>query len=262
MKMNDFYRQQYSSPGYPGAECGVPPYSSYDSYHLGSDHHIDSRSSQPFQTNAVATLQSKIAQMEVDMAQRGRDIAEAQTIIQYLLKLNASSHQLSMGYCQSDSLTQNKSAESFMGGEIKDLLGKIIDILHSKLNTIGINNDHSSSSNNCASVSCGDLLDISDKAVSPDAVRLESTIPFKPLDSIPTEASHNLQSKQPTIGSVAEEGLGQSLAACQEIQGRASDDFPSQPYVNRFSHAGNQIASCKRAESAVSHLFELHVAGD
>ncbi len=260
--MNDFYRQHYSSPGYPGAESGVPPYTSYESYHLGSGHRIDNRSSQPFQTIAVTTLQSKIAEMEVEMAQRGRDIAEAQTIIQYLLKLNASSHQASMGCCRSNSQTEKKSAESFMGGEIKDLLAKIIDILHSKLSTIGINNGHTSSSNNCASVSCGDLLDISDKAVSPDAVHRESTVPLNPLKSSSTEASHTLQSKQSTLNFAAEEGLGQSLAACQQIQARASDDFPSQPYVNRFTHAGNQIASCKRAESAVSHLFELYEPAD
>ncbi|KAL8896045.1 MAG: hypothetical protein Q9207_007900 [Kuettlingeria erythrocarpa] len=186
--------------------------------------------------------------MEVEMAQRDRDIAEAQTIIQYLLKLNASSHQASMACCRSDSQIQNKSAASSMGVEIKDLLGNIINILHSKLSTIKINHGHFSSSNKGASVSCEDLLDISDKAVSPDTVHPEGTIPLEPLKSKITEASHNLQSKQSTLDSAADDGLGHSFTACQEIHAQASDDFPSQPYVNRFTPAGYQNASCKRAE--------------
>ncbi|KAL8746374.1 MAG: hypothetical protein Q9184_007754, partial [Pyrenodesmia sp. 2 TL-2023] len=203
---------------------------------------------------AVTSLQSKMATMEAEMAQRSKDIAEAQTIIQYLLKLNASASSPRGPVCcccRSKSVAPTEDAAFLVDPEIKDLLSKIIDILHANLSITGINNGHPSSFSNCTQVCGGDLLDMSDKPLSFEPLAIKTANPLEPLKSFVEDPRHDLQSKLSTLNSAAE-GPGQSLAASQGMQATGSDDFPSQPYVNRFTHAWNQesqVASSKRAES-------------
>ncbi|KAL8928244.1 MAG: hypothetical protein Q9208_001954 [Pyrenodesmia sp. 3 TL-2023] len=254
--MGDFYHQYYPSTGYQGPEGRAPPYTSYDSYHLGSGHHIDQSSVPTFQKMELTSLQSKMAKMEAEMAQRSKDIAEAQAVIQYLLKLNASasSSQEPIGCCRTKCLAPSENAASLVDREIKDLLSRIVDILHTNLSTVGINKGYSSSFNNCAQVCDGDLLDISDEPLSFETLAVKTTNPLEPLKSLLEEPLHDLQLKPSTLDSAAGSPR-QSLAASQGTQTTGPDDFPSQPYVNRFTHAGSQkprVADCKRAESAGS----------
>lgn len=257
--MDEFYNQCCLSTAYQGDASGAPPYTSYESYHLGSSHHAYNQSAQTYQTMVVTTLQSKIAKMEVDLAQRAKDIAEAQVIIQYLLKLNASassSHE-PIGCCISDGLAANKNAASIITGEIKDLLSNIIDILHSKLSTFGINNGRLSSDSTGTQVCGGDLLDMSDKPLSFKTLPIKATNSLESLESLVEDPLHDLEPMVSTLDSAAP-GPAQYLAAFQGTQATGPDDFPSQPYVNRFTHAGNQkpqVATCKRTGSVVSCLF-------
>ncbi|KAL8825985.1 MAG: hypothetical protein Q9170_007581 [Blastenia crenularia] len=247
-QQRDYYTHQREDPRWHGTVRHNQCHVHHDTYHSGWDRYANASSGPGVDPPEIVDLKVKNSTLEFNLAERKKELAHAQSVVSYLLQLNAgvSGQNGSCGTC--------KVLKETHDGSTTRVVAEIVKTISSAF--VAVSSRHATSElekplvlHQRATPACGDLLSFGDtcpqldtlisekKGSSSDKVH-ETGTETQPLDILPEHG--NDAQKQNLL--CQEGGLSQDTF-----------DFPGIPYVTRFTHNQNGNATCPAICSNLVH---------
>lgn len=249
--MGSFHAQLGSYPADRVAGAHTQSYSTHAGYHSNNQPRYYLSGAQGLGSVEFSSLESQLAALQSQLAERDKDAAEARTVIGYLLKLNAhSATERTTLFPHKPGQKEPDPPSVILAGEVKESLAIIIDLLRNKLNKT-INDKEDPGAYRSSEGACGDLLDFSDDCLTlqPPAIEKKSlTLKRPPIHSAA------LPESRPGICEV-QDAIENTDPLSGQVPNLDSDTFPLPPCVTRFDRPriqGSCTTDLEHADHAVS----------
>lgn len=258
--MGDFYPQRSPGPTCHSAASHAPQYANYNTCHSGWGHYSHASSAPIIDLAEITSLKAKISVLEFELTERQKEIAQAQSVITYLLKPNACRgfHDVPMVSSKSEARVHGEIA-ALIAGEIKDSLKVLINRLPKDSGTISDSTEHVPATGHRNNVNSDSLIDFDDGCRDPKTVVAKVMGRPEHKERVPSAGATKAQSVQNTEECRAKDGLSQNTTIQKETFSFDGEDFPPLPYVTRFRPARTQnfcTTSSEKRDQAVSSWFE------
>lgn len=204
-----------------------PTYSTHDGFYssVSSAHSAE-----------LSSLKSQTSVLQYQLSERDKDVSEARTVIEYLLKLNACA--FTNGGTFKPVLSGQKGSDTSSTGDIFRLLDVIIKLLLglSKSNVANPDTDGVGDTKRRSEYVSGDLLDFCDDNVALAALPAEKEI----RSTQHSDASHD--QSRPEVTKAHQESAAAVANTHTQLKaalGVEVDGLSEVPYVKRFAQARN-----------------------
>ncbi|KAI4168977.1 MAG: hypothetical protein LQ343_006008 [Gyalolechia ehrenbergii] len=252
--MGDTYRMNGRGSTYHGPTNRIPPYPNYENSRSGWDPYVHAASGQSLDLADISSLKAEISVLKYQLTEREKEIAEAQSAITYLFKLNAFAKSKGM-FCDVDKARNGRDGGDTTRSIVEAIKDVSIAVITALSGSGHVDREGPASFHPHTSAVGEDLLDLSDTNLGSGTNLLEKKADSG-RDECFLDGPEHFETRE---GQEGHDNLKQATLGSKEGFSFETMDFPPLPYVKRFSHPKKQETTSTSSSSLPSQDHFTHV---